>query len=24
VDLRLSGSHAGVEIGADGPSQMAL
>jgi transketolase len=23
VDLRLSGSHAGVEIGADGPSQMA-
>jgi transketolase len=22
--LRLSGSHAGVEIGADGPSQMAL
>jgi transketolase len=23
-DLRLSGSHAGVEIGADGPSQMAL
>jgi transketolase len=24
VGLRLSGSHAGVEIGADGPSQMAL
>jgi len=24
VDVRLSGSHAGVEIGADGPSQMAL
>ena len=24
VDLCLSGSHAGVEIGADGPSQMAL
>ncbi|MDQ1656672.1 MAG: transketolase [Cryptosporangiaceae bacterium] len=24
VDLRLTGSHAGVEIGADGPSQMAL
>lgn len=24
VDLRLSGSHAGVEIGADGPSQMAM
>jgi transketolase len=24
VDLRLCGSHAGVEIGADGPSQMAL
>jgi transketolase len=24
VDLRLAGSHAGVEIGADGPSQMAL
>ncbi len=24
VDLRLVGSHAGVEIGADGPSQMAL
>jgi transketolase len=24
TDLRLSGSHAGVEIGADGPSQMAL
>ena len=24
VDLRLSGSHAGVEIGADGPSQLAL
>ncbi|MEZ2390473.1 transketolase [bacterium RCC_150] len=24
VDLRISGSHAGVEIGADGPSQMAL
>src|SRR5439155_21352607 len=24
VDIRLSGSHAGVEIGADGPSQMAL
>jgi transketolase len=24
VDLSLSGSHAGVEIGADGPSQMAL
>ena len=24
VDLRLSGSHAGVEIGPDGPSQMAL
>jgi transketolase len=24
VDLRLSGSHCGVEIGADGPSQMAL
>jgi transketolase len=24
VPLRLSGSHAGVEIGADGPSQMAL
>jgi transketolase len=24
VDLRLIGSHAGVEIGADGPSQMAL
>ncbi|MBV9451407.1 MAG: transketolase [Streptosporangiaceae bacterium] len=24
VALRLSGSHAGVEIGADGPSQMAL
>ena len=23
-DLRLAGSHAGVEIGADGPSQMAL
>jgi transketolase len=23
-DVRLSGSHAGVEIGADGPSQMAL
>ncbi|MCK9899861.1 transketolase [Parafrankia colletiae] len=23
-DIRLSGSHAGVEIGADGPSQMAL
>ena len=22
--IRLSGSHAGVEIGADGPSQMAL
>ena len=24
VDIRLVGSHAGVEIGADGPSQMAL
>jgi transketolase len=24
VDMRLAGSHAGVEIGADGPSQMAL
>jgi transketolase len=24
VDLRLAGSHVGVEIGADGPSQMAL
>jgi transketolase len=24
VDVRLVGSHAGVEIGADGPSQMAL
>ncbi len=24
ADLRLAGSHAGVEIGADGPSQMAL
>jgi transketolase len=24
ASLRLSGSHAGVEIGADGPSQMAL
>ncbi len=24
ADLRLSGSHAGVSIGADGPSQMAL
>src|SRR6201986_5522934 len=24
VDLRLVGSHAGVEIGADAPSQMAL
>jgi transketolase len=24
VDIKLSGSHAGVEIGADGPSQMAL
>jgi transketolase len=24
VDLRLCGSHSGVEIGADGPSQMAL
>jgi transketolase len=24
VDVRLMGSHAGVEIGADGPSQMAL
>jgi len=24
ADLRLSGSHAGCEIGADGPSQMAL
>ncbi|GAA2326294.1 hypothetical protein GCM10010170_001000 [Dactylosporangium salmoneum] len=24
VDLRLSGSHAGLEIGADGPSQMAF
>ena len=24
VDLRLVGSHCGVEIGADGPSQMAL
>jgi transketolase len=24
VDLRLCGSHAGVEIGADGPSQMGL
>jgi len=24
LDLRLCGSHAGVEIGADGPSQMAL
>ncbi|MGN6199281.1 transketolase, partial [Humibacter sp.] len=24
VDLRITGSHAGVEIGADGPSQMAL
>ena len=23
-DVRLAGSHAGVEIGADGPSQMAL
>jgi transketolase len=24
TDVRLAGSHAGVEIGADGPSQMAL
>jgi transketolase len=24
VDVRLAGSHAGIEIGADGPSQMAL
>jgi transketolase len=24
TDLRLAGSHCGVEIGADGPSQMAL
>jgi transketolase len=24
ADIRLSGSHAGVEIGPDGPSQMAL
>jgi len=24
ADIRLAGSHAGVEIGADGPSQMAL
>ena len=24
VDLRLAGSHAGVEVGADGPSQMGL
>ena len=24
ADLRLAGSHSGVEIGADGPSQMAL
>ena len=24
VDVRLMGSHSGVEIGADGPSQMAL
>ncbi|MFN2465903.1 MAG: transketolase [Candidatus Dormibacteria bacterium] len=24
ADIRLSGSHAGVEIGQDGPSQMAL
>jgi transketolase len=24
LSIRLSGSHAGVEIGADGPSQMAL
>jgi transketolase len=24
ANIRLSGSHAGVEIGADGPSQMAL
>ena len=24
VDLRLAGSHAGVSIGEDGPSQMAL
>jgi transketolase len=24
VDVRLVGSHAGVELGADGPSQMAL
>ena len=24
VELRLSGSHCGVEIGADGPSQMGL
>ncbi|HSR23855.1 MAG TPA: transketolase C-terminal domain-containing protein, partial [Candidatus Eisenbacteria bacterium] len=24
VDIRLAGSHAGVEIGQDGPSQMAL
>ncbi|KDA43529.1 transketolase [Frankia sp. BMG5.23] len=24
ADIRMSGSHAGVEIGADGPSQMAL
>jgi transketolase len=24
VDLRLCGSHAGIEIGADGPSQMGL
>src|SRR5450759_3326136 len=24
VSIRLSGSHAGCEIGADGPSQMAL
>jgi transketolase len=24
IDLRLVGSHSGVEIGADGPSQMAL
>jgi transketolase len=24
VDLRLIGPHSGVEIGEDGPSQMAL
>ena len=24
ANIRLAGSHAGVEIGADGPSQMAL